>query len=134
MLFVLFWSGIEGEIVIPSTVKIVDAYAFAGVASLTGVSFGEEGASLTIGGSAFRDSGLTSVVLTNRIDSIGSYSFYSIQVVEVTRTDEVIEGGSYMFNSNIVQNIYVPESLLETYKADTRWSKFADKISVKHEA
>ena len=119
----------------PAALTLIDDYAFWNAANLVSIDFGEEGEMITIEAYAFQSIPIQELTLTGRVESIGRRAFSSttsLTTITITRTDAVIPGGSSdMFSKNYVENIYVPEELLEAYKAAEYWSTYADKISVK---
>ena len=117
------------EVSFPNATSIGE-YAFSECSKLTSVSFPN---ATSIGQYAFYEcSGLTSVSLPNAT-SIGQYAFrncYKLTTLYVgTESDTVctLSFGAIPSNYNVT-DIYVPESLVDSYKSATNWSSYADKI------
>ena len=105
--------------------------AFRGCSSLTSVSFPNV---ISIGTNAFYNcSGLTSASFPNATN-IRDSAFYNCSKLTTiyigTNTSTVCTlASTYVFNScpNLT-NIYVPSSLVDSYKSATNWSNYAGKI------
>ena len=87
---------------------------------------------ISIGSLAFRDcSNLTSASFPN-VTSIGDYVFdfcSSLTTIYVgTNTSTVCTLSSVFRDCTNLTNIYVPASLVDSYKSATNWSYYADKI------
>ena len=137
------------SVVLPAATIIVE-YAFYSCGNLTSVDLP---AATGIGSYAFRNSGLISVSLpvVDRISSstfrscsdltsvdlpaatgIGEYAFYScskLTSVMLRNTAKV----ATLYNTNAFTNaknaiFYVPDALVDDYKAATNWSTYADRI------
>ena len=82
----------------------------------------------TIGDNAFVDCGLTVIDLSNAT-SIGHYAFntnVNLTTVIVNRDTPATVGMRVFDICNALQNIYVPDSAVETYKNE--WTEYTDKI------
>lgn len=90
------------------TVTKVGTYAFYRCSALTGVDFY---AVTSIGNQAFRQSGLTTMIL--RMETVPTLT------TDVFEHTPMLNGNGY---------IYVPRSLVDFYKAATNWSTYADQI------
>lgn len=85
-----------------------------------------------ISANAFRSlRSLNSVVIHNAVTIVYSYAFYGcLSLKEVTveaTTPQQIDASIFLRCDNL-QAIYVPAESVETYKAATNWSAYADKI------
>ena len=109
----------------------ISSDAFQNCSSLTSVSFPN---ATSIGGFAFHScSSLTSVDIPNAT-KIGNYTFYecssltTIYVGTNTSTVCTLSDTNAFDGCTKLTNIYVPSSLIASYKSATNWSKYADKI------
>ena len=97
--------------------------------TLTKASFGS---SVTnVGGRALMSfSNLQSVSLSASITVIGEKAFYASSVTDITinATTPPTLGSDAFKNCGNLASIYVPASSVDTYKAATGWSSYADKI------
>ena len=147
-----FYNSGLTEVSIPNA-TIINQKAFASCRSLTEVSFPK---ATSIGGNVFESCrGLTSVSLP-KAKSIGEYAFrYCSSLTEVSfPVVTSIDGYAFQYCSSLttiyvgtesdtvctlsntlafnncpnLANIYVPESLVDSYKSATNWSYYADKI------
>ena len=120
-------SGLT-EVSFPKAINI-GSNAFYNCSSLTKVSFPN---ATKIGNYAFQNcSSLTSVSFP-KVTSIGEYAFRdcsSLTTIYVgTESDTVCTLSSKNAIPSSVTNIYVPASLVDSYKSATNWSTFASKI------
>ena len=106
-------------------------YAFYSCSNLTSVSLPN---ATSIGEYVFQNcKGLTSVSFPNAT-SIGNYAFrdcsslITIYVGTNTSTVCTLSSTSAFTNCTNLTNIYVPASLVDSYKSATNWSRFASKI------
>ena len=134
-------------------VTSIGSGAFTQCSSLTSVSFPLV---TSIGNYAFQSSALTSVSFP-KVSSIGNQMFHNCKSLTSVSFPVVTSIRNYAFqdcsslktlyigtesdtvctlsstdaftNCNI-DNIYVPESLVDSYKSATNWSRYADKIKV----
>lgn len=115
----------------PTALTSIEVSAFDDAANLVAIDFGEEGEMITIKSRAFSGTSIVELTLTGRVASIAgsAFSTSTLTTVTVTRTDALITGGSGMFASKYIVNIYVPEEFVEDYKVANYWANFADKIS-----
>ena len=88
-----------------------------------------------IGNYAFYQSKLTSIDLPDSVTSIGNYAFYGCSsLTSITirpTTPPTLDSSSYRTTfPNTSQNykIYVPASVVNTYKTTSKWSYFSSKI------
>ena len=105
-------------------------YAFYSCSNLISVSFPN---ATSIGDAAFREcSSLTSVSFPN-VTSIGGSAFTScmnlISIYVGTNTSTVCTLKDSAFGGcPSLNHIYVPASLVDSYKSATNWSRYASKI------
>ncbi len=104
----------------------IGSQAFASCSNLSQITMPQ--GDFTIGDNAFVDCGLTVIDLSNAT-SIGHYAFntnVNLTTVIVNRNTPATVGYSIFDTCNALQNIYVPDSAVETYKNE--WTEYADKI------
>lgn len=104
----------------------IDIQAFASCSNLSQITMPQ--GDFTIGNNAFVHCGLTVIDLSNAT-SIGHYAFntnVNLTTVIVNRNTPATVGYSIFDICNALQNIYVPDSAVETYKNE--WTEYADKI------
>ena len=110
-------------------VTTISSYGFQGCTGLTSVSFPNV---TTISSYGFQGcTGLTSVSFP-KLNSISSNVFQGCTKLKTiyigTESDTVCKLLSTNAIPSNVTDIYVPESLVDSYKTATNWSSFADKI------
>ena len=104
----------------------IGSQAFASCSNLSRITMPQ--GDFTIGDNAFVDCGFTVIDLSNAT-SIGNYAFntnVNLTTVIVNRDTPATVGYSIFDICNALQNIYVPDSAVETYKNE--WTEYADKI------
>jgi hypothetical protein len=116
------------EVSMKKAITIGD-YAFMKSTNLTHVNLDS---AITIGRDSFNDcDGMKNITLPS-IESLGAYVFYYMSYLTditikqprfVCKTDY-----SALSTTSTKENIFVPITLLESYKADTQWSAYADII------
>ena len=65
----------------------------------------------SIGSSAFRDTGLTSVSIPESVTSISDYAFYSTELTSISLPESIASIGEYAFKYTNITNINIPSSL-----------------------
>ncbi len=109
----------SGHVLIPATVTSIDRNAFDGCSSLRSVTF-ESGSQLTsIGYAAFRESGLTSIIIPASVTSISdkyeqSYAFQfcrSLRSVTFESGSQLASIGDYAFQYTGLTSIIIPASV-----------------------
>ncbi|MBQ8493285.1 MAG: leucine-rich repeat protein [Alistipes sp.] len=146
-------SSVE-EVSIASSVKTIDEGAFASCHKLTTIEL--NGGLETIGVHAFYDcpelrnitmpdsvvsigdyafdgcAKIESLTLPASLTSIGQYAFYDCDALTTLyskATTPPVLSSKYVFNSTSDKlTIYVPESAVKTYKADSNWNYYASYI------
>ncbi|MDR1796741.1 MAG: leucine-rich repeat protein [Clostridiales Family XIII bacterium] len=100
------------SVTIGANVQMIGNQAFRNLTTLKTVTF-EEGSALTsIGDSAFYEAGITSLILPDGVQSIGTYAFYRcVSLTEVTLPEGLTSVGSAAFSQIAVTSIDVPGSL-----------------------
>ncbi len=137
----------------PTKITEIGSSAFSGCSQITTFDFTNV---TTIGGQAFRTAGLTEINLPNVV-TIGTYAFDNCKLTKVSIGDKCTKIDSNAFtqgNSAVTYEltitaatpptlgskalapmfqkpvaIYVPESLVETYKKASGWKDYASVIS-----
>lgn len=140
------YKGFTQPINMPN-VTVIDAYAFQNCTSITTASFP---ALTTIKDYAFVQSSLTSIDIPE-VTSIGAYAFYLVSKLQYLNLPKVTSIGKCAFQNasklttvvlgadtmctlgdyvDSYKNItvYVPADLVDTYKANSVWSNFGDRI------
>lgn len=116
-------------------VTSIGTYAFYDCDGLTEINFPKLTSS--IGTYAFYScNALEKVVLGGTLSSIGNYTFRNctnLKTIYITKTSSIISlGGSSVFSGSGVSNgkalIYVPNNLVNSYKAASYWSTYANCI------
>ncbi|MBE7088010.1 MAG: hypothetical protein E7370_00595 [Clostridiales bacterium] len=126
------WSSLE-SITIPATITSIGADAFLNCTSLQNVTF-EVGSQLTsIGYNAFASCiNLGSIKIPSSVTSIGSQAFIgcsNLEKVIMSRQTTIPSLGTNAFNYTYSGlQIYVPNTLENSYKTATNWSSYANKI------
>jgi hypothetical protein len=86
----------------------------------------------SIGSQAFQATGLTSVTIPAGVKTIKNYTFNncsSLTSVTLLRSSIVtLEDTSAFTNTNAALEIFVPTDLVDSYKAATNWTTYADRI------
>ena len=84
--------------------------------------------------SVFRGSSLTTISLPT-IDTIGAYAFCDCSTLRILYVRTGMKGSNICtlentnaFPSSTITTIYVPASLVDSYKSATNWSEYANKI------
>ena len=113
-------------------VTTVGTYAFYNCSSLTSASFPLV---MSIGSSAFYNCSKLTTVELPKATSIGSYVFQNCKSLKalVIRTPSSVctLNGFALASTSIASGtgyIYVPDDLVDSYKAATNWSTYADQI------
>ena len=117
------------SMIIPDYVTSIGNYAFRDCNRLT--SFTIPDAVTSIGGSAFAYcSGLTSFVIPDSVTNIGIQAFYDCSRLTSITCNAINPPtiGDDAFSETHECPIYVPASSVDTYKAATGWSYYADRI------
>lgn len=85
---------------------------------------------LCIPAKTFQGCELVSIKIPATVKSIGALAFNgsTLKTIFITGGDEVCELLNTDAIPNGIENIYVPEDLVEKYKEAENWSNFADKI------
>lgn len=85
-----------------------------------------------IGQNAFLRNNISEITLGSGIKRLGNYAFRDNKITTIhiyATTPPEIESESWPpFEGNVIENIYVPTSVVDAYKSAPYWSTFADKI------
>lgn len=90
-------SALSGEVTVSGDMTEIPTYAFAGCASLTAVDLPDR--IVSIGASAFSQSGLESVTLPSSLKEIGASAFYQTALTSVTVPATVETLGASVFTN-----------------------------------
>ena len=118
------------NIVLPYTVTYIGTFAFASCRSFTTFSI-PPGVTSILYGTFYECPNLSSIIIPESVTSIGSDAFNGcaglshITVHAVNPPEDVTESTFEGTNGCL---IYVPSESLDTYKAATGWSNYADRI------
>ena len=123
-------TKLSGEIVIPAGVTHVGGSAFGGL-SITSLVWNSDTPipQKTFGGC----SSLTTVTINGNVTSFDSDAFNSCMALSiitftgVTAVPVLNNSNTFLMNS-IVSRIYVPENLVDAFKAAEGWKEYSDKI------
>ena len=116
------------EILLPKSVKCIEAEAFAYCDELSSVIISDS--LTTISENSFYGCSLTEIILPHSIKSIGSGAFAYNNLAKMyiqVSPPPLVDGNIFVGNSNL-QHIYVPESWLDVYKENNCWIGYADLI------
>ena len=113
---------------IPNNITSIGHSAFASCGQLTSITIPNTVTS--IGVNAFYCSGITSIVIPNSITYIDGDAFHCCSSLTSITVEAIIPPTLYDFPFNETNNcpIYVPASSVDTYKAATGWSNYANRI------
>ena len=119
-------SGIK-NLIIPDSVTSIGAQAFYSCSSLTSITLSNN--ITNIESETFVGSGLLSITIPSGVTSIGQSAFYQCgSLTEMTilaTTPPTLGSMAFGFSIN---TYYVPAESVDTYKAASGWSNYADKI------
>lgn len=122
-------SGLT-SIVIPNSVTSIGVRTFSDCSGLTSIDI--PSGVTSIGISAFWEcTSLTSVAIGSGVTSIGNYAFNgctSLASITVNATTPPTLANTNAFTNTNNCPIYVPSASVDTYKAATNWSNYADRI------
>lgn len=113
-----------------SSVCLIGKGAFMDTVTLTSFDFGSGGTNLRIQTEAFMNTGLIEIELTSRVHTVAANAFNTVKTVTISASSTITASGANMFG-DAVEHIYVPASMVDTYKAAANWSDYADIISAK---
>ena len=116
------------EYTVPSGIKILSSFLFKGCEELTSLTLPE---GLTIIGDGVFEGcrGLTEITVPSTVTSVGDYIFSNCVLEKIYFLPESVPaavGGKGAFQMGSSPVVYVPASLLQTYKTTDPWLEFAD--------
>lgn len=127
------------SVTIPNSVKTISKHAFRDCDNITTIDIptvNDPEQYTTIGEAAFESCDkLTSVTIGERVSSIGNYAFYCCSILQKFYCKATLVptlGTNVFYGDNgytIGTEIYVPEAVIEDYKAATNWSSYVDYIN-----
>ncbi len=116
-------------IIIPRNVMQIHYAAFTSCSQLKTVTFYEDSNLISVGGSAFWNCALESITLPSSVMEIGDSALgANFNLETITIKSFVNYSYALLHNCTRLENIYVPSSLVNSYKAASGWSDFASKI------
>ena len=123
------WCTSLTSVTIPNSITSIGSAVFLGCHSLTNITIPD---SVTnIGNAMFREcSGLTSVTIPNSVTNIGSAAFYrcySLKTIFINATIPPTLGTTVFYDTNDAP-IFVPAGYEATYRSNSDWSNYADRI------
>ena len=122
------------SIEIPASVTYLDYQAFNNCSNLVTVSFEEASLLEGFGNSVFSSCPLLeTITIPASVRSLGNSCFGTIKTIIIESTTPPTFGVVSPFSSTI-EAIYVPESVVDTYKATDGWSEYANIIQAIPEA
>lgn len=128
--YAFYGSAMAGELTIPESVESIGSYAFD-TTDITGVII--DGGINVLSEFAFGHCyNLTSVTVNGKLNGIVSNAFFNcsalISLTLYCQTPPVIIGTNLLSGVNSGIQIYVPSEYVNTYKSDSAWSAYGDKI------
>lgn len=127
----------DSQLVIPSSVQVIDGQAFLGTTNLIAVSFAEQSTCEEIGSHAFEDSGIRTFTLPSSVSRIGTFAFNftlsltdfsfeeasSLQVIpascfaysgliRITLPSTIVTISEYAFSATKLVDMIVPDSVI----------------------
>ena len=129
---ICYKNNVLTELLIPSSVSSIHEKAFYGCSALETVTFGHN--VLELAQYAFsKCTSLRKVVLPKHLESIGTYAFQGcssleIVVVPCLNIPHRVSETAFYNNSSSGRYFYVPDEMVEEYKAATNWSAYKSRI------
>lgn len=118
------------SLIIPTGVTTLNTYAFSGLYSLQSINI-PTGVT-TLDSYIFENChSLRSITIPVGVTSIKSYAFeycYSLSTIYCLATTPLTLSSDAFYGVSNLSAIYVPDASVETYKAATNWSSYAEKI------
>lgn len=123
----------EAQVSRVSITSVTEIFSYAFINCTTIQTFSADDYLMNIGKDAFRNcSALTTVSIGKNIEYIGEQAFYNCNAlnrVTCHATYPPMLGNEDVFSRNgNGRKFYVPSEVVDTYKSDSYWSKYADSI------
>lgn len=123
------------SVTIPDSVTSIGADAFSGCNALTNIYFSENSQLTEIDGSAFAWTGLNKFVVPSGVETLVGGTFIGSKLTSfiLPKTSSIVNTTHYnLFDYTPIASgtgyIYVPQALIEEYKAATNWSTYASQF------
>lgn len=124
-------KGFKGTLTLPKNIKEIAGFTFYGCSGLTGDLVIPDSVT-TIGNDAFDTcSGLNgTLTIGDKVGKIGDWAFNGCNKLKLIKikSSSVPTAGNKAFDNTNDCPIYVRCHLVDTYKHDINWSKYADRI------
>lgn len=134
---VAYPAGKDGSYVMPETVTVVYPYAFWGASGLSDVKISKS--VVTIGESAFRETGITYINIPGSVTNIGRWAFvdcHNLKVVKLAKREQplgvplIFEDSQYDFSFDFSgSRLYVQAGSKSEYEEMAVWKEFETIIS-----
>lgn len=118
------------KVYLAPTVNEIGQNAFGSCSSLQEVIITPDSDLAYIGADAFRESGLTSIVIPSKVATIDTNAFKGVpleKIISYATTPPALDK-DFAFENQSLTKIIVPKESINAYKTDGLWSQFANII------